>query len=359
MPEQYELKPLTESQITGWDELITGFEGRELFHLSPWLNYLQAAFGAQIRRWEIREASETVGYFCGGVIRKGPFRLLGSPLKSWGTNWMGPVRRSGFDQVKFLDAVESMANSEGLSMLEIEFQGLAGPEWQTAKFEPESFSHPTYIVSLSNPEDAMWKGLDSTCRNRVRKAIKFGLTIEEADDEGVADDFYNLYIQVMQRKGLKPPYPREQPRLLFRHLHKAGLLFALRVRDENGKILAAGLYPHDDRTMYFWGGASMEDGRDLCPNEFLHWSAMQLAASRGITTYNMCGEGRFKKKFGGVLTARQRWFKCYSLAATWSRNLYWLYFTEGPRLQRRVHRWLKGKNKAQQAALSGSGATKS
>jgi lipid II:glycine glycyltransferase (peptidoglycan interpeptide bridge formation enzyme) len=182
----------------------------------------------------------------------------------------------------------------------------------------------------------MWKALDSTCRNRVRKAIKAGLTAEDVSDEVIADEFYDHYTDVMRRKGLRPPYPREQARLLFRHLKKADLLFALRIRDAEGNVLATGLYPHDDRSMYFWGGASVLDGRDLCPNEFLHWSAMRLGAQRGITCYNMCGSGRFKKKFGGVLITRRRWHKCFSLAATWSRNLYWLYFSEGQRLRRRL-----------------------
>ena len=78
--------------------------------------------------------------------------------------------------------------------------------------------------------------------------------------------------------------------------------------------------------MYFWGGASLADGQDLCPNDLLHWTAMQMAAHRGLRTYNMSGHGRFKRKFGGALTEVTRWHKCYWRTARWARKGYEIWF---------------------------------
>src|SRR4051812_11474986 len=111
MADAYELKPLSSADANRWDALIADCQGRELFHSTPWLGYLDAAFGVNVRLWGIHEGSDVIGYFSAGLLRKGPFRILGSPLKSWGTNWMGPVVRPGldFEEPKFLRAVERLA----------------------------------------------------------------------------------------------------------------------------------------------------------------------------------------------------------------------------------------------------------
>ncbi len=332
MASRYQLEPLAADGAARWEELTASYPSFELFHRKPWLNYLTQSRGMQIRYWRLSEGSRTLGYFCGGILRKGPFRILGSPLKGWGTNFMGPVMNGNFDPAAFLGALDGLASTERLAVAELESRVLSDAALEAAHYEP--VTGWTYWVKLTpdNP-DMMWKGLESVCRNRVRKAMKAGLTVEDARDPAAADEFYDRYCELMRRKRRAPPYPRAYPRLLFRHLKEADLLFALRVRDNTGRVLAVGLFPHDHQTVYFWGGASWQDGRDLCPNEFLHWSAMRLAAERGLTRYDMCGYGRFKKKFGGELITLKRWHKCYWKSARWARRAYGFLFQKRQRLQ--------------------------
>ncbi len=332
MRSRYQLVLLNLLEVARWDELIAPYRSCELFHSKAWMDYLAESRKIEPRFWAIHEQGRAVGFFCGGILRKGPFRILGSPLKSWGTNFLGPVSEEGLDEAEFLQALDQLAREQHLAMTELECRALNQAVLEAAHYE--AVPGWTYLVRLT-PEDpeSMWNALDSVCRNRLRKAMRAGLTVEDADEPGVADEFYDQYLDLMKRKALVPPYPREYPRLLFRHLKKANLLWALRVRDSAGQVLATGLFPHDDRTMYFWGGASWQDGRELCPNEFLHWSAMRLAAERGLTQYDMCGYGRFKKKFGGVLTPLQRWHKCHWKSARWARQAYAAYFQRRLRIQ--------------------------
>jgi lipid II:glycine glycyltransferase (peptidoglycan interpeptide bridge formation enzyme) len=111
------------------------------------------------------------------------------------------------------------------------------------------------------------------------------------------------------------------------------MLFALRVRDASARVIATGLFLHDDRSLYFWGGASWQAVRHRCPNELLHWTAMSLAAGRGVARYDMSGSGQFKKKFGGQLVALKRWHKTYHRTARWGRRAYEIYFQNLIRLQ--------------------------
>lgn len=321
---RYALEPLSEDQSARWDDLIAPYESAQLFHRSPWLDYLAASRGIEVRLWAIRDAETTIGYLCGGLVRKGPFLLLGSPLKGWGTNYMGPIMDSDADPLGVVRALDDLAKREDLAMTELEGRALSDSVMQASGFE--AVCSWTYEVSLAPDDpDRMWNTLSSTARNRIRKALKNGLTVEDTDDPSIADEFYDQYAALVKHKGFTPPYLREYPRLLVHHLKKADLLFALRVRDSGGRVLATGLFPHDDRTVYFWGGASIREARQLCPNELLHWSLMRLAAQRGLRRYDMCGHGRFKRKFGGNLVELKRWHKCYWRSARWARKAYAVY----------------------------------
>ena len=321
----YRLDPLTPAEIATWDELIGNCQGREVFHCNAWLDYLAASRGVEILRWAIRDGDDTVGYFCGGLVRLGPFRILGSPLRSWSTNFMGPVAQESLDQTRFLAALDLLAREKNLAVIELEHLALSEHVLQSAGYE--RLQNWTYLVPLFPGDPGrMWRALDSTCRNRIRKAETANLSIEDTDDPGIVDEFYEFFLDLMRRKGMRPPFRRETLHLLFAHLRHDARVLALRVRDASGRVLAVGIFPHDDNTIYFWSGASHRDAHSLCPNDLLHWTAMRMAAERGLTRYNMSGYGRFKRKFGGALTELGRWHKCYWRTARLGRRVYQLWF---------------------------------
>ncbi len=282
--------------------------------------------------WKIFGSEGTVGYFCGGTLRKGPFRILGSPLKGWGTNFMGPIVNGRFDPESFLAALEELALEEGFAMVEVESPVLPEERLVAAGFEP--VSQPTYMVTLTpgQPEE-MWNRIDKPAQRQIRKARRHGLVVEDSSDPEIADIFYDQFVEVLARKNLFPPYDRSCPRLLFQFLKPLGLLFALAVRDANGKVIATGLFPHDGRSVYLWGAGSRIADWTLGPNDLLQWSLMERAAARGLRTYNMCGYGHFKSKFGGVLEHPKRWHKCYSGTARLARKGYEFYFQKRIRLR--------------------------
>jgi len=326
----YRLAALGQDETRRWDELTASYQDRRLFQRRAWLDYLSASRGAEIRMLAILKGEERVGYLCGGILRKGPFRVFGSPLTGWGTNHMGPLTYASVNQDALLEALDCWARDERLSMTEIDHPMLLDVALERHTYRGTPL--PTYVVSLaSGNQEGMWTGLKSTARNRIRKALKAGLSVEETKDPRVAEEFYDQYLAVTDRRRTAPTYPRSYPRLLVSILGQADLLWALRVRDQNGRVLATGLFPHDEHAVYFWGGACWREALPLCPNDLLHWQLMCLAATRGLDTYNMCGIGQFKRKFGGRVVVTKRWHKCYSLTATVARAGYGFYF------RRRLH----------------------
>lgn len=315
------LQPLPPEKHRQWDRLIAPYRMRELFHQSVWLDYLEATQGVKKALYQLQVGSEILGYFCGGITVKGPFKILGSPLSGWGTNFMGPIVNEDVDPAAFLDALDDLARRERISMIEIESRIFSSEVM--AKSGYEAAAGQTYLIHLTprDPEK-VWKTLDKKRRTGIRKATKNGLTVEDTDDPKVVDEYFRQYCDLLAGKNMVPTYSLERPRKLFNYLKSKDMLFALRVRTKSGEVVATGLFPHDDRSMYFWGGASVLSSRHLCPNDLLHWHAMTLAAQRGIELYDMSGYGQFKKKFGGELVHLQRWHKCYSSVTRVARYVY-------------------------------------
>ena len=291
----------------------------------------------QFRYWAIRESGTTVGYFCGGIFNKGPFRILGSPLKGWGSNFMGPVVNSDFSPEAFLQALDELAASEGIAMLEIENPVLAADLMTARGYDVRVDS--TYIIELTpHDEDRVWQRIDKKDHSTVRKARRLGLSVVECSDAGMTREYYDQFVEVMTRKGLYPPYGAERPRQLFEHLYPKDMLLALQVLTPEGQPIATGLFPHDDKTIYYWGGASRFSGRQYSANDLMHWSVMEWALSRGLTAYNMCGPGKFKQKFGGALVPIRRWQKYYSPMARWGRAAYASFHGVRTRIRGRLSR---------------------
>jgi hypothetical protein len=328
----YALEPLSDADVGRWDALIAPYDSRQLFHRRAWLDYLAASRRLQLRFWAIRDHGRTVGYFCGGVLRKGPFRILGSPLKGWGTNFLGPVANPDLDQRAFLAAMDDLAARERLAVVEMESPLLSDAPMEAHGYEPAA--QQTYVIELS-PDDPgkVWDRIDLKSRQKIRKARRLGVSVRETTGAAFAAEFYDQFVEVLARKTLSPPYGPDCPRVLLEVLGPHGMVYALDVTDPDGRSIATGIFPHDDRTVYFWGGASRLTGWQFSPNDLLQWTAMEAACLRGLRTYNMCGYGYFKSKFGGTLEHPKRWHKTYSRAARLARRGYQAYFERRIRLR--------------------------
>jgi len=341
MDVKYTIEPLAADAIERWDALITPFARRSLFHTATWMQWLAETRGVEARFWSIRNGSELVGYFCGGMFRKGPYKILGTPLKGWLTNDLGPVMGEGFDQKKFFRALDDLAREENIAMIEMENPHLDAERFTDSEYRP--ISMPVYIVAVDQP-DAMMSRLHPKARKAVRKAAEFGLTVHPPAD-GFTEELYDQYREVLARKNLFPTFHPEWPRRLLDLLQPRDQMLAFDVRDGDGKSLATGMFPHDDRSMYFSFTGSRMAGWKLFPNDLLQWTAMEMAAQRGLQIYNMCGYGQFKSKFGGELQQRQRWHKAYSRSARWARRGYEFFFLK----RMRVRGWIENKVQKQGA----------
>jgi hypothetical protein len=281
-----------------WDALIRCYEDKTLFHESCWLDHLLDVHpGSRIDYFVVRDAGSEVGYFCAQRLRKFALPVYGSPLPGTGTNYMGPLVRRGVDRRALIRAIVRACWRNGAAHLELSAawldEGVAGACGLAVD------RGVTHLVPLPSSEEAAWAAMKSTARNRVKKAERAGLIAEVTTDPAVVDHFFQQLGEVFGKQGMARPYGIERPRSLFRRLTPAGRLLPVWVRHRQ-EVIAAGLFPYDERCIYFWGAGSWLASQHLCPNELLQWTVMRRAVELGIPMYNMCGGGsQFKDKFGG------------------------------------------------------------
>src|SRR5207247_5565758 len=92
-------------------------------------------------------------------------------------------------------ALGALARAHRLAMIELEHPRLSEQLLTASGFE--QVPDWTYIVALTGDDsDAMWHGLDSTCRNRIRKALSAGLVVENTDAPAATGAYEGLYLDL-------------------------------------------------------------------------------------------------------------------------------------------------------------------
>lgn len=168
-----------------------------------------------------------------------------------------------------------------------------------------SLNRETVEIRLDGGEDGLWQGYDSTQRNRVRKAIKRGLTCEQTPlDEGLPA-FRDLYEDTMRRAGATGFYffPERYYDDLQRTMADHTRLFVVR---SEGKPIAAGIFFTYGRVLHYHLGASHEDALALAPNNLLFHQVALWGQQHGFERLHLGGGRssaaddallRFKKRF--------------------------------------------------------------
>jgi hypothetical protein len=64
----------------------------------------------------------------------------------------------------------------------------------------------SYQTDLTRSEDELFAGMTSACRRAIRKAEKSGITIEHAEPEGFAEEYYSQLLDVFAKQDMKPTY---------------------------------------------------------------------------------------------------------------------------------------------------------
>jgi hypothetical protein len=320
-----ELEPIHDIHPDVWDRLIADYSTRLLFHQSAWLDFLEETQKGRILRFRILQKGATEGYFTGLLVRKGFFKILGSPLIGWKTDHMGPVVNPRFDMAGFINALDDTCRAMGVHLVQV-----ANPQLDPAIMRHMGYDRDGWmvmVVPLSHNEESMWKAISGKCRNRIRKGLEHRLTVEDWNGPGFEKEYYSQLVEVFAKQRARPYYSLEMVRSLLKHLGPDHLK-PLCARFENN-IVATGIFVYDDRHVYSFGSSSRTEFQKLYPNELLFWTVMTHFGKQGKKDFCIGANyrtpetgGVFKEKFKGHQEPVYRYTKCYSMLARAGREFH-------------------------------------
>lgn len=183
----------------------------------------------------------------------------------------------------------------------------------------------THIVDLSQTEESLFSGLNSSHRRKVRLAAKGAVQIRAGLEH--IESAYTLVRDTFKRSSL----PFMGLAAFRRTVLGLGENVRIFVAEHDGAIQGAIVVPFSRHTAYYVYGGSIPEPAPGAMN-ILHWEAMRHFKNLGTRRYDFVGvrinpekgskqEGllQFKERFGGTLVQGYMWkYPLHSLK-------YWLY----------------------------------
>lgn len=284
-----------------WNRLVSMFADRTVYHSLAWIETLEAAHGLRPLLLRAMVNDECVAVWPCLELSKGPIRVVGSPLPGWSTAYMGPL---------FADSADVEATTAGFmahpalrraSYIECRVvDSTRNIDLSTAGFN-RHLRFETYLLDLCREETDIWAGLESSCRNKIRKAENAGIAVRIESTSDWVDDFWAMSLEVFSKSNRMPGYDRQFLMRMWARLRSDNAIevFSALEGDRRAAVI---VMLFDDRCAYYWGGASHAEFLRKAPNNIALWRSIQHAAERGLTRFDFVssrgGPGRFKKTFG-------------------------------------------------------------
>ena len=307
------------------------------YHRLPWLDAVANGFDAKIRFSRSAGADgKTLALTPFMCKKKGPFRLIGTPLSGMYTEFAGPLFRDGLMPETACLVMAALHRLVAKRSSYIEWGSKGEQAWgpMLSSLGYRNTKRATLLIDLSRGESAVWSSLEGRARNMVRKAEKAGVVSRTVQpDEQWIVRYYEMLIVTFNRQGLAVPHPLSFYRQMI-NLSNAGIARCV-AAEVGGKMIAGSIFLVDDKRMLYLSGVANEQGMTLAATTLLQWHAIKEAIQLGVTEYDMGGLGvpsidKFKRSFGGRDFAHSRWvyrsslFELTAPLALWAARKGWV-----------------------------------
>jgi FemAB-related protein (PEP-CTERM system-associated) len=274
-----------------WDAYVAACSTATPYHLSGWKKTIEEAYGHKAYYLAAREGRDVAGILPLVFV---PSRLFGKSLTS----------------MPFLTYGGLCADNEGAS------HGLLDEAWRLAerlhcdvlelrhtpgqKLDLPSIDHKVAMVlELQASEESVWEGLRSEIRNRIRKAAREGVAVEEGGAE-LIPVFYEVFAENMRDLG-SPVHSRRFFESMFASVPDQVGIVCARL---NGRPVAGGItVTFRDGVEMPWVSASRRF-QNIAPNNAVYWHAIRQACRKGLKRFDFgrstpgSGTFEFKRRWG-------------------------------------------------------------
>jgi hypothetical protein len=158
------------------------------------------------------------------------------------------------------------------------------------------------MLDLTRGADALFRKFSENKRTNIKKAIKFGVTVDVARNRDEISAFYAIYVDWSHRKGL-PVIGEDEFQDTFALTGNRRLWLA-RYDEQIVAGMVVRFFPGG--IMEYAANSSLRHALRFRPNDLLHWRAIEWACAEGMTKYSLGGTHLFLRKFGGEVAPTTR-----------------------------------------------------
>ena len=276
-----------------WDAFVRNSRSSTSYHQSGWKNVVERTYGHKPFYLFSEEDKRITGILPLFLIEDMFWgkRLVSLPFASY-----GDICSENIDTSEGLLAeADGIMRDLGARYVELRCRGNTA-----ANNRPVNDKYVTYVLKLSDGLDNIWRQMNQKRRNTIRKAQKYGLTVELA--ESGVQDFYALYARRMRELGtpvhscsffkeLKAEFPGSTKTMFVRY---------------DGRLVAGLFLLLFNGTMLSGWSASLGEYLYYAPNDLLYWEATKYGCEHGFEYFDFgrslrdTGIARFKKEWGGA-----------------------------------------------------------
>lgn len=168
----------------------------------------------------------------------------------------------------------------------------------------------TYVIENQNFEEVT-KEFDNSPRNRLKKSAKYGIEICESDD---IKTFYEVNTITYNRKGLEIPYSFDLVQKLYANCQKNNACKILFAKTKEGKVIAAGFFVFDSKTMYYLMGGIDPKYKDYGAMDTILFEAIQFAIKNNkVFDFEGSMVESVEKYFRGFGAIQKMYFSIYKI----------------------------------------------
>lgn len=285
-----------------WDSFVLDHALGRISHLSGWKTVLESSF-RHMKGYYLALSDPDTGEITAGLplfdvqswltgrrLVSVPFATLCDPLIS-----------TSEDMGELFTAAAELANRLKAGYIEIRTFA-SHPLIHEERCDTRTLFTHHYLVLDADPEQ-LKKSFHRTCvRQRITRAVNSNVRLRVGDTAADLKLFYTLYVGARRRIGL-PPQPYRFFRMLWEVFHP-GRQVLLLLAEWNGQTIGALLLLRHKGRLSAEFLASDENFREISPDHFLFWEAIQAAYREGCTVFDF---GRTSPQNRTLMEFKGRW----------------------------------------------------
>ncbi|MCX6809793.1 MAG: GNAT family N-acetyltransferase [Candidatus Berkelbacteria bacterium] len=141
------------------------------------------------------------------------------------------------------------------------------------------------ILDLQKEESVLLSEMDKDCRAEIKQAERNNLKIKRGVTKKDLRLFHRIHVVSWKRTGVRPQ-PFEHYTQMWKYLGEEKTIKLFFAEKEKKAVSAVLLHTYKNGVLY-WGGCSLPEALSLRANNFLLWSAIKWAKSKGYKWFEI------------------------------------------------------------------------